>query len=312
MNRDEKIGVFSQLFRDLEAEVGTRDMAMLLFDALVDAIQAFSAKNSHEFCEQFIQLTEIVRGTEPKFGIVNYNFSKLSKEFGQCVDNSKFSEKKWKREAIKRVTSIFKEASQQKGLLLKYAEKIDVEGKTILIHDHSHTVQDVLKHFKSIGKHFKVIIAEQDYEKTHGNIERLHAAGIPFQVIPSYMLSHIHSKIDMAFFGAVTLKDTMHFVMDPGTHSIVSEFHVEKVPIYMFIETTKFSYWRSKVRGEVFIRHDIRKHHSMQIEYERVKYSHDRVPLNLFTSVVTNKGMFSPTKLKEFFIKKIDIYAGVK
>jgi translation initiation factor 2B subunit (eIF-2B alpha/beta/delta family) len=162
----------------------------------------------------------------------------------------------------------------------------------------------VLIHLKNKKNKFNVIIAEQDYEKTHDNIERMYAAGIQFMVVPAYMLSHLHDQIDMVFFGALTLKDTMNFVMNPGALSIISEFHHEKIPVYMFLGTEKFSLWKSKKRGEIFIHKHTRKHLNKPIVYERTKYSHDRVPSDLFKKIVTNEGVFTSKQIEKMFNEK--------
>ena len=296
-----KIDLFSQLLRELEAEIGTRDVNDLSLRALEKSIEYLKVKNVEDFCKQFENLLNIISQTEPKFGILIYNFENLNQYFKENVCSKDFNEKKWKRVALQGVKNILKTAREQKLALIKNSEKLNLEGKTILIHDHSHTVQDVIVHNKKLGKNFKVVIAEQDYDKTHGNIERLHKAGISFQVVPSYMLSHIHENVDILFFGALTLKDSMHFVMDPGTHSIISEFHVENIPAYMFIDTSKFSLWKSKERGEIFIHKHLRQHHSKPIEYERIKYSHDRVPVKLFKKIITDEGVLNPAQLKTLF-----------
>ena len=303
-----KIDLFSKLLRELEAEIGTSEVAELVLEALVGTVQGFKAKSVKDFCEQFEDLVSVISSTEPKFGILNYHFAYLLGKFKKEVCNQNFSDKKWRGIVFRSIKEICKDARARKRALIKQSENIVVEGKTILIHDHSHTVQVVLVHFKRLGKHFRVVIAEQDFDKTHSNIERMHKAQIPFQVVPAYMLSHVHDTIDMLFFGALTLKDTMDFVMDPGTHSTISEFHVEDVPIYMFIDTTKFSLWRSKKRGEIFIHKHLRLHHAKPIEYERIKYSHDRVPSKFFRKIVTNEGLFDHTELKKFFQEKHEHY----
>lgn len=300
-----KVNILSGLLRDLEAEIGTRDVSRLVLNALVDSIKVLEVSDPRGFCEQFGQLFEVLSKTEPKFGILNFHFANMKKSFAKNICHGDYCDAEWRKFAITTIETILKEDQGNKEAITKNAEKIDVENKTILIHDHSHTVQDVLCHYKRLGKHFKVLIAEQDFDKTHNNIERMHAAGIPFQVVPAYMLSHVHDQIDMCFFGALTLKDTMTFVMDPGTHGIISEFHYVKVPVYMFMDTTKFSLWKSKQRGDIFIHKHMRKHHSKEIEYERVKYSHDRVPAELFEKIVTNAGVFTPARLKALFMKKM-------
>lgn len=301
-----KVDIFSELLRGLEAEHGTHDVAKIVLESLTMAVKNFKCSNVDDFCEQFSELVDVISNTEPKFGILNYHFANLRELFLQDIKSSNFDEKKWKKIATSNIEKIIKNTNQEKGDLIKFSNKLNVDGKTILIHDHSHTVQDALVHFKNIGKKFKVVIAEQDFDKTHSNIEKMYNAGIPFEVVPSYMLSHVHNKIDMLFFGALTLKDTMHFVMDPGTHSIISEFSVLKIPIIMFIGTSKFSLWKSRKRSEIFIYRHKRMHISRPIEYDRIKYSHDRVPAALFTKIVTNKGIFTPSTLKTFFMDRME------
>lgn len=301
-----RIKHFSTLLRELEAEIGTRDVAVLVYNAFTNSLRSFKADSFEDFLKQFKDFYHILCSTEPKFGILIYHFGKLV----CALEDKKFIESakgKWRNNLRKIAKKIMKDIKYHSDDLLKQAEKIDVEGKTILVHDHSHTVRDVLTRYKEMGKNFKVVVAEQDFDKTHDNIEYLFSAGIPFQVVPSYMLSHIHDRIDMLFFGALTLKDNMTFVMDPGTHGIISEFHVAETPIYMFIDTDKFSFWKSKKRGEIFIHAHARMHHAKPIEYERIKYSHDRVPAELFTKVVTDKGVFSLDELKTVFDEKSDI-----
>lgn len=303
-----KIEIFSRLLREIEMEIGSRDLADLVFKSLISAVKNLDVKDVDCFNEEFLKMLKLVTQTEPRYGILNYYFVKLSK-FTQttiCPDGK--CRIKWKQIFIKEVEEILKHGRQQGDEILKQAEKVDVEGKTILIHDHSHTVQDVLVHYKNMGKHFRVIIAEQSSEKTQDNIERMHTAEIPFQVVPSYMLSHLHGEIDMTFFGAVTMKSTMDFVMAPGDHSLISEFHVIGVPIYMFVDTSKFSLWEAKKKMEVFMHKHERQHHSKPITYERIKYSHDRVPVDLFTKIVTNAGVFDPPGIKKLFLEKMEKY----
>ncbi len=299
--------LFSDLMRELEIDIGSRDLTELVLLSLIDAICAFKGTKFNDFCKQYSEFAEMVKNTEPKFGIFRYYFGYLEKEMNENVCNVT-ADKKWKKQAIKRIKQTLKYAREQKKLLLKNADKIDVEGKTILIHDHSHTVQDVLIHYKNKKIKFDVIIAEQDYKKTHDNIELLHSADIPFTVVPAYMLSHLHDRIDFIFYGALTFKDTQHFVMNPGALSIITEFQLDDTPIYMFLGTDKFSLWKSKERGEIFIHKHKRIHIHKPIEYKRIKYSHDRVPSKFFKKIITNEGIFNHKELEKVFKKTYEQY----
>ncbi|MBL4694328.1 hypothetical protein JKY72_03075 [Candidatus Gracilibacteria bacterium] len=274
----------------------------------MDAIAELNVNKVSDLVDEFATLLKVICETEPKFGVLNYYFNNLLSDFKNNVAKNEKSVKHGKRIIIKRIKEILKEAKRSKQEVLHNAEELDVEGKTILIHDHSHTVQDVLVHYKKLGRKFRVVIAEQDFDKTHANIERMHKAKIPFQVVPSYMLSHVHEQIDMLFFGAVTLKDTMNFVMSPGTASIIAEFHLVDVPTFLFFDVSKFSLWKSGERGEIFIHKHKRTHHSKPIQYDRIKYSHDRVPAKMFERVVTNMGVLNFKKLQELFEKRMKDY----
>lgn len=299
-----KIELLSKTLRELESEEGTTATAELVLSALIDAVLALKIKNSDDFCSQFQKLFEIISDTKPKFGILKNHFANLLEEIESNICPKKLTSRKWKKMVIKKIESILHEADMETKKILKFAEKLKVDGKTILIHDHSHTVHSVLGHLKSIGKKFNVVIAEQDHEKTNYNIDRMNALGISFRVIPAYMLSHVHRQIDMLFFGALTLKDTMDFVMDPGTDGLITEFNSDEIPSYMFIDTAKFSLWKSKKRDAIFIHEYLKKHVDDITEYTRVKYSHDRVPAKFFRKIVTNEGIFSPLQLKRLFDKK--------
>ena len=53
---------------------------------------------------------------------------------------------------------------------------------------------------------------------------------------------------------------------------------------------------------EVYAKPKMSRHHALtDIEYERLKFSHDRVSIDLIDHVVTEKGAYKPEKLKEVF-----------
>lgn len=299
-----KVELLSDLLRELEADVGTSDLCELVLYSLKEAVRSLKVKNNDEFREQFKKLALDMSQTKPKFGILNYYLHLLMYE---CL-HIKHESHDCKKSIIQKIDAIAHQTHKNRDLILDFGERIDIENKTILIHDHSHTVHNLLKKYRTRKHHFKIIVAEQDYQKTHQNIEVLHDAKIPFQVVPDYMLSHIHNSVDMVFFGALTLKDTMDFVMDPGAYGIVSQFHTMNIPVYLFIDTTKFSLWKSEKKHEIFFHRQKRIHHTKAIEYERLKYSHDRVPAKLFYRIVTNEGIFSPEETEKLFQKKLKAY----
>ena len=94
--------------------------------------------------------------------------------------------------------------------------------------------------------------------------------------------------------------------MDPGTNGLVSQFHLMKKPVYLFIVTSKFSMWKAKKKMGVYSHVHMRRHYCKPIDFERIKFSHDRVPSKLMKKIVTEKGIFTPRKIKEIFDKKLE------
>ena len=299
-----RVQLLSELLRSVEVECGTSDMARMVFHSLKEAILHLKAEENKEFYKEFKALVKNIHRTEPRYAILSYYTNKLLAAFDE-IRKSDIDYKAW---AVEQLEKIEQEMDNNTNQIIRHSESINLHKKTILLHDHSHTVHGVLVNQKKLGRKFKVIIAEQETEKTEENIEVLHKSRIPFQVVPDYMISHIHESVDMVFFGALTMKDTMHFVMDPGAYGVISQFKSLKVPIYVFIKDTKFSYWKSKPRGGIYFKKHKRNHCSHAIEYDRIKYSHDRVPVDLFHRIVTNSGVFAPAKLKEIFQKNYKMY----
>lgn len=298
----------SLLFRDIEHDIGTRELNKLVFEAFLETIENYDIKKIDDFRQVFSEILEAVNETKPKFSIIIDHISTLYQHLRELLRShpEKKSDQEWiKQELRKKADEIVKKDRESRKKLLENAYKnINVEGKRILIFDHSHTVQDVLTYLHNKGQRFKVIIAEQDMEKTEENIAALDKSDIPFEVVPAYMLSHYDEQVDILFFGGVTFKSTYDFVVDTGTLAIISEFHLDNKPIIMFMTTSKFALWEAQKRTEIFSHPHMRKHSKKPIEYQRLKFSHDRAPVDLFTKIVTDEGVFTSQELKKLYDKK--------
>ncbi len=296
---------YSKLLLELETDCGTTDLTTIVFKTLLVSIQNLKVTNLRIFKEELDEIYKKLSHTKPRFGIINYYLNQL-----RAIWEGDFADKEELRDMlVENIKKNLEEIQKNKQDVLNHVEELNTERKTILIYDHSHTIHNILEHlFKEKQQKFKVIIGEQDYQKTHENIEVLHQIGIPFQVVPDYMLCHIHENIDMVFLGATTLKDTMTFVMDPGTYGLVSQFNSFNIPCYLFCCTNKFSLWNSKHQDELSFKKDNRLHPHKSIEYERLKYSHDRVNAEKFTAIVTDEGIFTPQEIKKLFKHKFEAF----
>lgn len=297
----------------IERDLGTKDLNSLMLHALRDALQSCKLSTLESLKTQMEELIHIFNNTEPRYAIVLYNMYNVYDEIRKITKDSKSRHdyKEYKRKITKIVDRLISQSQKSKRHIFRNAEGINADGKTILIHDHSHTVQDVLYHFKRKGQKIRVLVAEQDMEKTLSNIEILSKRKIPFQVVPAHMLSNVEDEVDMCFFGALTLKSTYDFVVDTGTNAIISEFHLRRVPIYIFLSSSKFALWKARKKEAVVRRLTTRKHPSKKIHFERFKFSHDRVPLSSVTYTITDEGIFKAHELKKLYQEKYKEYGDL-
>lgn len=241
--------------------------------------------------EQFENIFELIRNVKPRYAILIDSLFKIAPH----VDSSASKE-----DLIRFIETIKTQYEIEMVLLQEHVRKVDAKGKNILIYDHSHSVQHALETLHEMEEDFSLLIAEQELGKTSDSITFAHEMGVPYKVVPSYMLSYLDETVDMAFFGAVTLQHGGQFVMDPGSKSIISHLHLEKKPIYLFLTTSKFSLWTIQShQREIYVKSHMRKHQLSDIEFERIKFSHDRVDAKLIDYTVTEKGIFTPTALQE-------------
>jgi translation initiation factor 2B subunit (eIF-2B alpha/beta/delta family) len=300
---------YSRLFTQVEAEIGTRNLSDLLLGALGDMIQAYKGATVEEFCGQMKEILEVVNNTEPRFAILIdnvYHFLDEAEHELNITNGSTHAFRSHRSALHSIINDILEQGDQDARELLASARTLDMNGKTILIHDHSSSVQDALCALKDEGQNFDVIVAEQDTEKTLWNIESLTKNQIPFVVVPAYMLSNIEEDIDAFFMGSLTLKSTYDFVVETGTGAIVSQCRLHDTEVYMFLTTAKFALWKSE-KHERHTRHrrHTRKHPHRNISFERLKFSHDRVPLHEIDYVVTERGICSAEETRKLYDKRL-------
>jgi translation initiation factor 2B subunit (eIF-2B alpha/beta/delta family) len=159
---------------------------------------------------------------------------------------------------------------------------------------------------KNRRQNFKVVVGEQDMEKTLANIEFLIENDINFVSVPDYMLSNLEDEIDMCFFGALTLKSTFDFVTSNGTNALISQFSQLQKPIYLFLTSSKFSLWEADKKQSVNQHQHKRKHPLKDLTFDRIKFSHDRVPADKVTYTVTEEGVLNNANLKEVYNRKFE------
>lgn len=291
---------------EMEHDHGTRDTCVHFLECLKGALENTRFGGAKDVRKQFTDFYDLFTCMKPRMAIIqNYLddvLERLAKsdpaEDATALVGS----------MIEDVCAAEKDNAERNERLKKEAVKLVAHQSTILIHSNSHTVLETLEMASRTHKKFKVIVAEQDSTCTLDVLKFLNAHTIPFTVIPEYMLSSVEMDINCMLIGAVTLKHDMHFVVDAGTKALVSEMNAAKIPVRLALTTNKFSYWKTKPALQTLKSVKSVAHPHADFTFERVKFSHDRLPLDQVASIVTEEGVFTPAQLREAYRAKHEAY----
>lgn len=292
----------STTFRQIESDRGTSVLSDLVLQGIEESFDAFQFTTVDEFFDEFKTLLSMFKTTKPRIGILIFHMCRIWENL------SKIKRNLHTREDIKKslsdiIQNIVNEDNREKERLLDFGINCIKDGDSILIHSHSGTVMQLMERAHKEKKKIRVVLAEQEEEKTEDMIYFLQTRRIPFVVVPEYMLSHVENEVNKVFLGGITFNNQYTFITDAGTNSVVSEFHHAKIPIYMFMTEKKFSLWDATKKAQTYKVTQKRTdfHPEKIVTYERIKFSHDRIPIDLVDFVVTENGVFAPDALKGCF-----------
>lgn len=293
----------SRVLLDIEADLSSTGLAELSIHTLVDTIKETEFDTVEQFYEKFDSLYELVKETKPKIWILIYYFSSIHDELKKVKKNLKTKEDLFKKIDEILVDTKKDFSDDMDGIVKNWVNLIN-DGDKILIHTPSWTIKSILKEAKNKGKKFKIYLSEQSSNKTDNIIIFLQENNIDFVAIPEFMLSNIENDIDKIFAWALTLNSNYNFIVSAGLNSIISEFHLAGKKTYIFLSTKKFSLWKSDPKGITEVVNktkDVCSHNPKIKPYQELKFSHDRVPVELFDSIITENSVLTPNETKALY-----------
>jgi translation initiation factor 2B subunit (eIF-2B alpha/beta/delta family) len=243
-----------------------------------------------------VELCEAIKASEPRIvplvRIVEGFEREMEKHFGKSVEEMKKTAIHILMGKIYRYNSDTFKVTENG---LAYIENND----TIMVHTASAGVINMLvRAGKDHNKDFRVLVLKQDLIKTKQLIHALGNAEIEHIVVPEYDLSHVIGMANKMFIGGLAVTSDRKVVTAVGTANIVSLCHLNQVPIYLFINTFKFS----KVPSS-----DQRIHKKEEIiskgdySYQLTTYSHDLVDFELIDHMITEYGEMNRIFYEKFF-----------
>ena len=285
--------ILYKLFRDHEDVRGSSRMAMLALRSFIESIKDLKC-NASEMKELITELCDAIKHTEPRIvpliHMVKAFETEMEGHYGEDLQ-------KTKNEATRILQEKHDLLRSKVEQVIEHGVNLVDDDDTIVVHTASSDVTNMLVRAKEVlKKNFKLIILKQDFVKTKLLVRTLSKAKIDLLVVPEYSLSHYIEKANKLFIGAVSITPDAKVVAAIGTANIVGLCHINKVPVYLFANSLKFSFHPSSSQR---IHTKTVSTSQDDVNYMLTTHSHDIVDLKLVDHLVTEDG-----KIEKPFMEK--------
>ena len=274
-----------KLFRDLIRVYSTSATSMIGLDAIKMAITELACDEAG-LADEINKLSDSIKKTQPRMFPLDNLMLILDREVKSLSDTNQLTKK-----SIINLIDDFKLRldSDLDSLIQKSLEWIE-DGDFIVIHSIEENIENLIPEASQRGKNFKILVLKQDIITTGKILKILMENNIDFEVIPEYDLVHYFGEITKLFIGTQALTNDNYIVCDSGTSNIVSECHIHKVPICLFLKSLKFSHYPASDQN---IRKNSYKDEYDGVEYNYSIHSNDVIKLDLIDHIITEKGEVS-------------------
>ena len=274
-----------KLFRDLIRVYSTSATSMIGLDAIKMAITELACDEAG-LADEINKLSDSIKKTQPRMFPLDNLMLILDREVQSLLNANQLTKK-----SIINLIDDFKLRldSDLDSLIQKSLEWIE-DGDFIVIHSIEENIENLIPEASQRGKKFKILVLKQDIITTGKILKILRENNIDFEVIPEYDLVHYFGEITKLFIGTQALTNDNYIVCDSGTSNIVSECHIHKVPICLFLKSLKFSHYPASDQN---IRKNSYKDEYDGVEYNYSIHSNDVIKLDLIDHIITEKGEVS-------------------
>ena len=274
-----------KLFRDLIRVYSTSATSMIGLDAIKMAITELACDEAG-LADKINKLSDSIKKTQPRMFPLDNLMLILDREVQSLLNANQLTKK-----SIINLIDDFKLRldSDLDSLIQKSLEWIE-DGDFIVIHSIEENIENLIPEASQRGKNFKILVLKQDIITTGKILKILTENNIDFEVIPEYDLVHYFGEITKLFIGTQALTNDNYIVCDSGTSNIVSECHIHKVPICLFLKSLKFSHYPASDQN---IRKNSYKDEYDGVEYNYSIHSNDVIKLDLIDHIITEKGEVS-------------------
>jgi translation initiation factor 2B subunit (eIF-2B alpha/beta/delta family) len=273
-----------KLFRDHGDTLGADGTARVALESFIRSIQ--DLRCPPEKLEQLVaELIHSIKHTEPQITPLVHLIEEVENEMaGQFSTDLKATKGKITSLLNAKIDRLKDIGVQMTARGLKCIDRYDV----IIVYSTSTSIRDTLVKANKIGKPFEVLILKQDFTKTRKLIWTASGEKIDHEVIPEYNLSNFITKANKFFLGSISITPDNKAVCPLGSAEVVSLCHLNKIPIYLFANSLKFSHKASSTH-KIHEKRESRR--DGQTSYAMTIHSHCLVDLEHVDFIVREDGV---------------------
>ncbi|MBF0113312.1 MAG: hypothetical protein HQK74_11365 [Desulfamplus sp.] len=297
MKENVKITMY-KLLRDIGDIQGIARTTILALESFIASIRELKCTRE-EVAELYMELADAIKNSQPKVIPLIHLIEYFEKDMRQLMkENPTIEEIREKAEkSLKEQIQLFKNKA---ATMTHYGLQYVKNGDVIIVHSASWVVTNILIHAKKTTKPmFRVIILEQNKERTRQLIQALTENDIDYHVTPAHDVSHYIDQANKMFLGALTITSDHKIVAPSGTAGTVSLCHLNNIKIHLFANTLHYSH---RAATDQYIYSEEGNTNTANTYFPITKHSHDLIDLSLIDHVITENGEttkdYSPVDLK--------------
>jgi len=241
--------ILYKLFRDHEDVIGATQTSLLTAQAIIDALKQLKCSND-DIQQKIQELIDTIKHSEPRIVPLINMISNCEKKVKSISNLSKGTVEEIKRAVIAAIEDEIEHLNRNIQRVVDIGVESIEDGDFIIVYSVSAPVKRIIPEAKKRGKNFKVLIVRQDIRKTQQVMKILDKEGVEYVVVPEYGLSHFMDKANKLFLGAIAVTEDGKAVTAAGTSNIISIDHIHKLPVFLFVNSMKFS--KKKVWSRIY------------------------------------------------------------
>ncbi|MBF0412777.1 MAG: hypothetical protein HQK70_08710 [Desulfamplus sp.] len=275
-----------KLLRDIGDIQGIARTTILALESFITSIRELQC-SPEEVTELYEELADSIKKSQPKIIPMIHLIEHFEKDMCHLMKGEpSIEEIKDKAEkSLKEQIQFFKNKA---ATMTQYGLQYVKNGDVIIVHSASWVITNILIHAKKTTKPmFRVIILEQNKERTRQLIRALSENDIDYHVTPAHDISHYIDRANKMFLGALTITSDHKIVAPSGTAGTVSLCHLNNIKVHLFANTLHYSHLTA---ADQYIYSEERNTNTANTYFPITKHSHDLIDLSLIDHIITENG----------------------